>query len=164
MNPMRSRSIVLVLAASALAFTVTYAKAPAAGTVPVLTAGNPALLQGFGGRGRGRGGVPDATPGQLEALGAMDVALTEVTASVTAARNAVAAATFAEPANPAALAAAVDELRAAELALATKRAEEFALIQAGPNRLSPEQVEALVAAGGSVPAGRGGGARGGRGN
>ncbi len=42
------------------------------------------------------------------------------------------------------------------MALATKRAEEFAKLQAGPNKLNPGQVTALIAAGGNPSAGRGG--------
>ena len=51
---------------------------------------------------------------------------------------------------------AVEKLRMAELALATRRGEEFAKLQAGPNKLKPEQVTALIAAGGNANAGRGG--------
>ena len=67
--------------------------------------------------------------------------------------------TFAEPRNDAAIKAAVDKLRAAELALATKRAEEFAKLQAGPNKLNADQVTALIAAGGAPGAGGRGGTR-----
>ena len=44
-------------------------------------------------------------------------------------------------------------------AAASVQADEFAKLQAGPNKLTPEQVTALVAAGGNAPAG----GRGGRG-
>ena len=79
---------------------------------------------------------------------------------MTAARTALAVATFADVKNVAGITAAVEKLRAAELALATKRADEFAKLQAGPNKLNPEQVTALIAAGGNVG---GGGGRAGRG-
>jgi hypothetical protein len=72
--------------------------------------------------------------------------------------------TFADVRNVAGITAAVEKVRAAELAVASKRAEEFAKLQAGPNKLNPEQVKALIAAGGTPAtggrgrgAGRGGG-------
>jgi hypothetical protein len=109
--------------------------------------------QGRGGRG---GGLPGATPEQIQAVTDMNTALTEQTAAVTAARTELARVTFAEVRNPAGITAAVEKLRTAELALATKRAEEFAKLQAGPNKLNPEQVKALIAAGGNAGRGRGG--------
>ena len=93
----------------------------------------------------------------------MTAALADLSTALTTARNELATATFAETRNDAAIKAAVEKVRAAELALASKRADEFAKLQAGPNKLNAEQVAALVAAGGSVaPAGGrgGGGARG----
>jgi hypothetical protein len=113
------------------------------------------------GRGGGRGGgLPGATPEQTQAVADMNAALSEQTAAVTTARAELATVTFAEVRNVAGITAAVEKLRAAELALASKRAEEFAKLQAGPNKLNPEQVKALIAAGGN-PGGRGRGGRGG---
>lgn len=108
-----------------------------------------------GGRGRG-GGLPGATPEQTQAVVAMNAALTEQMAAVTSARAELATATFTQPKNVAGITAAVEKLRAAELALASKRAEEFAKLQAGPHKLNPEQVKALIAAGGAAGRGRGG--------
>jgi hypothetical protein len=88
----------------------------------------------------------------------MNTALADLTAAVGKARTGLATSTYAEPKNDSALAAAVEELRVAELALAVKRAELFAKLQAGPNKLNAEQVAALITAGGNVG---GGGARGG---
>src|SRR5687767_11268426 len=76
--------------------------------------------------GRGRGGLPGATPEQTQAVVAMNAALTEHSAAVTTARAELATVTFAPVKNVAGITAAVEKLRAAELALATKRAEEFA--------------------------------------
>ena len=109
------------------------------------------------GGGRGRGGLPGATPEQTQAVTDMNTALAALNTAVTAARTELATATFGDVKNEPAIRAAVEKLRVAELALASKRAEEFAKLQAGPNKLTPEQVTALIAAGGSLPAaGRGG--------
>jgi hypothetical protein len=135
----RSTSLGLFLAISGVLF--------AAGTPP-------AVAQG-GGRGRG-GGLPGATPEQTQAVLDMNAALADQTAAVASARTEVGMATFAEVKNVAGITTAVEKLRAAELALASKRAEEFAKLQAGPNKLNPEQVKALIAAGGNAGRGRGG--------
>ena len=139
MTNIRVKSLGLFLAIAGVAFAV--------GTLP-------AAAQG-GGRGRG-GGLPGATPEQTQAVMDMNAALAAQTAAVASARNELAAATFAEVRNVAAITAAVEKLRSAELALASKRAEEFAKLQAGPNKLNPEQVKALIAAGGNAGRGRGG--------
>ena len=111
--------------------------------------------------GRGRGGLPGATPEQTQAVADMNAALAALNTAVTTARSELAAATFADVKNEVAIRTAVEKLRVAELALASKRAEEFAKLQAGPNKLTPEQVTALIAAGGTSPAvGRGRGAGG----
>jgi len=109
--------------------------------------------QGRGGRG---GGLPGATPEQTQAVVDMNTALAEQNAAVASARAELATVTFAAVKNVAGITAAVDKVRAAELALATKRAAEFAKLQAGPNKLNPEQVKALIAAGGNAGRGRGG--------
>ena len=150
MTDLRSTGIVLMLAAAGLACTehMAFAQAPAGAAPPG------AAAQG-GGRGRG-GGLPGATPEQTQAVMDMNAALTDQNAAVAAARNEVATATFAAVKNVPAITAAVEKLRAAELALASKRAEEFAKLQAGPHKLNPEQVKALIAAGGNAGRGRGG--------
>lgn len=135
----RSTTIMLILAIAVVAASDT-----------------PAFAQARG----GRGGLPGATPEQTQAVTAMNAALAEQTAAVTSARAELATATFAAVKNVAGITAAVEKLRAAELALASKRAGEFAKIQAGPNKLNTDQVKALVAAGGN-PGGRGRGGRGG---
>ena len=77
-------------------------------------------------------------------------------ASVTAARNALVAASLAVPADAALLARRASELAQAELAVAMGRADMLARLQASPNRLTPAQLAQTLqsVAGG----GRGGGA------
>jgi hypothetical protein len=89
-----------------------------------------------------------------------NAALAAQISAVSAARAELTTATFAIAKDDAAIRRAVEKLRIAELALATKRAEEFAQLQAGPNKLSDAQVTALIAAGGN-PANRRGGRGGG---
>ncbi len=95
----------------------------------------------------------------------MNARLAPLAAAVSKARVELATATFAPVKNDAAIAGAIESLRQAELALATKRADEFAALQAGPNRLNDAQVAALIAADGNPAAGGGGrgGGGGGRG-
>jgi hypothetical protein len=140
-----------MIATAAFVFTdIAFAQPPAAGAPPAAAQGG----------GRGRGGLPGATPEQIEAVTAMNAALREQTAAVASARAELATATFAPVKNVADITAAVEKLRAAELALASKRAEEFAKLQSGPHKLNPEQVKALIAAGGNAGRGRGGRGRG----
>ena len=159
MTNIRSTSIMLILAAAGFAFSdiVAFAQPPAPGAPPPVSAPG-------GGRGGRGGGLPGATPEQTQAVADMNAALTEQSAAVASARTELAKVTFAEVKNVAGITAAVEKLRAAELALASKRAEAFAKLQAGPNKLNPEQVKALIAAGGNPAAGgrgRGGGRGGG---
>jgi len=139
------KSILLVAATAAVASvgSVACAQAPAAGA------------PGRAGGGRS-GGLPGATAEQTQAVADMNAALAAQNSAVAAARAELATVTFAAVKDEAGIRAAVEKLRAAELALATKRAEEFAKLQAGPNKLDPNQVTALVAAGGNPSAGRGG--------
>ncbi len=130
-------SIALVLAVAGIAFF------------------SPAIYGQAPGRG-GRGGLPGATAQQLQAVAEMNSALAAQSSAVTATRDELAALTFASVKDEAAVKVAVEKLRTAELALATRRGEEFARLQAGPNKLNPEQVAALIAAGGNPNAGRGG--------
>ena len=153
----RTSTIFLVLATAGLVFTTAYAQTPAPGAPQTPPgAGAPPGPGGPGGRGGGRGGgLPGATPEQNQAVTDMNMALAPLTTAATIARNELAAAAIADVRNDAGIRAAADKLRGAELALATKRAEEFAKLQAGPNKLNPEQVTALINQ--SVGGGRGGG-------
>ena len=142
----RSSATVFLLAGAVFAgaYVTSEAQAPppAPATVPA---------QGGGG-GRGRGGLPGATPEQLQAVADMNASLASLTGAVAAARTALAAATYTEPRNAPAIAAAVEKVRATELALAIGRASRFASLQAGPHTLSADQVQALIVAGGVVAA------------
>ena len=153
-NHLARTSLIFAAALACVASPLRAQAPPPAGqTAP--PPGGAAVVARGGGAGRG-GGLPGATTEQTQAVADMNTALAPLAAAVTAARNEVATATFADPRSDAAIAAAIDKLRVAELALATRRAEEFAKLQAGPNKLNAEQVAALVAAGGTLPAGRGG--------
>jgi Spy/CpxP family protein refolding chaperone len=167
MRNIYSKRLALILAAAGFVFTamVTSAQQPPAPGAPPGQA--PAGAPGpGGGRGGGRGGgLPGATPEQTQAVADMNAALAALNAAVTAARNELATVTFADVKNEAGIRAAVEKLRTAELTLASKRADEFAKLQAGPNKLNAEQVTALIAAGGNPAAGgRGRGAGPGRGD
>jgi len=140
MKTIRPKYVMAVLAAAGLLFT-----------------GSSALAQGR------RGGLPNATPEQTQAVMDMATSLQEQSDAVTAARSDLAMVTFAETKDEAAIRQKVAALQAAELALANARAAAFAKLQADPTtKLTPEQVTALIAAGGTIQQGRGGGG-GGRG-
>ena len=145
----RPARLVLILVAAGLAFadSVASAQSPPPGAAPAAAAQ---------GGGRGRGGLTGATPEQTQAVAAMNAPHTQPAAAVASARAELAQVTFAAVKNAAGITAAVDKLRVAELALASKRAEEFGKLQAGPHKLNPEQVKALIAGGGTAGRGRGG--------
>lgn len=124
---------------------------PAAGAQAAAAAAAPQ-----GGAGRGRGGIPNATPEQTAAIAQMNTDLAPLTQTLATARTAVTAASLTQPRDNAAIQAKVADLKSAEIALANARADEFAKIQASPNKLSPDQVTALAAFGGGR-GGRGGG-------
>ena len=115
-----------------------------------------------GGRGGRGGGLPGVTPEQTQALADMTALLADLNAAVTSARAELAKATFADVKSVVAMKAAVEKVRVAEVALASRRAVEFAKLQASPNKLNADQINALIAAGGNPAAGgRGGAGRGG---
>ena len=154
----QSTPILLGLAGAVFGVTmVLAAQQPPAPTGAPAQAPPAASARGGPAGGRGRGGLPGATPEQTQAVADMNTALAPLNSAVTTARTELATATFVDVLNEAAIRAAVERLRLAELALASKRAEEFAKLQASPNKLTQEQVGALIAAGGNLPAaGRGG--------
>ena len=162
MNTHTFRHTFLVLTTAVLIVTGVSAQTPAPAapqTPPGAGPGAPQGPGGPGGRGGGRGGgLPGATPEQNQAVTDMNTALAALTTAATVARTDLASAALADPRNDAAIRAAVERLRAAELALATKRAEEFTKLQAGPNKLNADQVTALInqTAGGGRGGGRGG--------
>ena len=110
-----------------------------------------------GGRAAGPPMNAPATPQQRTAVAQMEATLQPLVQAVTAARNALTAASLATPAVPAEIARRADELAAAELKLAVARADALAPLRTGLNRLNEAQMTALrnrAAAGGG---GRGGG-------
>jgi hypothetical protein len=113
-------------------------------------------------QGPGRG-IPNLTEQQTAALAGMTADLTPPTQSVTTARASLTAAAFAEPRDDEAIQAKVEAVGVAELALANARADAFARLQASSARLAPNQIAALVAAGGRGGPGGGPGGGGGRG-
>jgi hypothetical protein len=109
---------------------------------------------GAGGRGGGTGGaartsMPHVTAKQAIALTEMTSGLTAQSQTLTAIRAGVIQAALTLPRNDAAIRAKVDDVAAAELALANARADALAKIQSTPDKLDAEQLAWLVAGGGS---------------
>ena len=95
--------------------------------------------------------IPNMTAAQRAELATVNEELSSQAAAVTAARNALAAAAFAEPRNPAAIPIMAGAVREAELAFVMAHANALAQIQASSNRLSPDQVAAWKIVAGSTP-------------
>ena len=127
--------------------------------VLLIIASQAALSQGGRGVANAIDSIPNLTAPQRAELGRVNRELSLQAGAVTAARNALAAAVFAEPRNPAAIPIMAGAVREAELAFVTARANALSQIQASPNRLSPDQVAGWKTVAGSTP----GGGRGGRG-
>ena len=127
-----------------------------------------------GGRGGGGGGaagggarggaglvVAGASAEQQTAIAQMEQGLAMVVQAAATARTDLIAASLADPANQTEVLTKLAALRNAERALANARADAFGTLQSSANKLTPEQVQALISAQ-SAP--RGAGARaGGRG-
>jgi hypothetical protein len=137
-----------VVAASVASLYAQTQLPPKAGPTPALDATPP-------------GGMPVGTfPGITEAQmfyyqQALNHDFQMVDLAVTTARAELARASLAEPRNDPGIAAAVNKLVAAELAAANRKADAFARVQAGPNRLNATQIAALAANGGRYSAGNG---------
>ncbi len=138
------------LTSLALALSLTVAQAqpfrgPKSGPVPALDAAPPGGLN--------IGTFPGITEGQMffyqQALN-HDFQMVEL--AVTNARTALTAAALTMPRDDARLAAAAVKLAAAEDAAALKKAELFAKLQSGPNRLDAPRKAALIANGGHYTA------------
>src|SRR4029079_13531054 len=142
----------LIVATAGLIVATAYAtQAPVPGAVQTVPPGGAAPGSGGAGRGGGRGGgLPGATPEQTQALTDMNTALAPRIAAAATARTELGNIALADTKNTAAIAAAVDTVRPAELALASARADAFAQLQAGPNKLNAEQITALIASGGNL--------------
>jgi hypothetical protein len=154
------RKVFLLLLFAGLSIPAMWAtpvSVAAAAQTPAPTGGAAAAAGG----GRGRGGLPGATPAQTQAVADMNTALAPLSAAAMTARNELGSVALVNSKDAGGITAAVEKLRAAELALAMARADAFSKLQAGPDRLTAEQVTALIAtiqAGGA--GGRGGGGRG----
>ncbi len=113
---------------------------------------------GQGGRGAVNSidSIPSMTAAQRAELVRVNEELSLQAGAVTVARNALAAAAFAEPRNPAAIPIMAGAVREAELAFVMAHANALARIQTSSNRLSPDQIAAWKTVGGSTPGGRGG--------
>lgn len=94
--------------------------------------------------GGGRGGLPGATDAQNAAITKLDQSVASLATQATAANTALGAASLASTRTAGDLAAKAEALAAAELALATARADALANLQASVDRLKPDQLEALV--------------------
>ncbi len=106
-----------------------------------------ALAQSRGGRGPG-----GATPEQAAAVARLNAELAPEAGRLSAARQDVIAASL----TGVALAAKVDAIRAAELAMGEARADAVARLQSSPSRLAPAQLAGLtqLLAGGRGPGGQ----------
>ena len=96
-----------------------------------------------------RGTIPRIREAQTAALTRLTTDVMPLTRILNSARTALAAATFAETRNDAAIRAKAASVQVAEMALAQARADAFGRIQASANKLAPDQVEVFVAMGGS---------------
>ena len=152
-------SIIPVLAAAALfaGATMSFAQGGGGG--------------GGGGRGAGLGGLPNATPEQTAAVADLTTKSAAANAEIATARTNMLHVLYgATKPDAAKIKAAVDAVAAAEVKLATVRADWFAALQGGAAKLAADQVETLVTqqaggarAGGGGRGGAGGAGGGGRG-
>lgn len=118
---------------------------------------------GGGGRGGGPGGagaIPGLTADQQAALMAINESLAPKNQAVSSARAGLAQATFSDAT---AISSRLAALAAAELELANARVDAIAKLQAGAQRLNPEQINALIAQAAPPPPAGGRGGRGGGG-
>jgi len=104
-------------------------------------AGAPGGAGPFGGRG-GRGMIPGLSADQQQALAAINESLAEKDQAVTDARRALAEAAYSDAS---AIQSSLSALSAAELELASSRAQAIARLQDSPQRLKSDQIEALIA-------------------
>jgi hypothetical protein len=99
------------------------------------------------------GGIPNMTSNQVAALTQLTGSVQQPTQSVAAARTELNSATFAQPRDDNAIKSKLDSVAASELALANVRADALAKIQSSPDKLSTEQIAALINNGGVLISG-----------
>ena len=107
------------------------------------------VFRGAPGAGGGRGTIPDIRQAQTDALTRMTTDQLPLVHTLTAARSALTAAALAEPRDEAEIRSKAEAVKTAELELAKARAKAFAAIQTSENRLTPGQVSAFLAMGGT---------------
>src|SRR4051812_8320272 len=100
--------------------------------------------------GAGRGGNPPVSDAQRDALTRIAAELAPLADAVTNARANLVASSVATPKDDRAIAASVDALGVAELALAEARADRIATLQGSAAALSSYQIAALVVLGGAL--------------
>ena len=108
------------------------------------------LLSGLWAQGQPRT-IPNLSDEQISALRRITADLEVQSRLVTSARGALTAGAFAEPRDDGSIAANAESVRAVELTLARARAEAIARLQTSANKLTFEQLSALIAAGGTYP-------------
>ena len=136
--------------ASARADAFARVQASSARLAPEQIAALVAIGGSFLRTGAGRGGNPPVTDAQRTALTRLASETAPLATAVAKARADLVAASVAIPRNDDAIAAVVDALGGAELALARARADRVAALQASETALSPYQIAALVVLGGAL--------------
>jgi hypothetical protein len=106
-----------------------------------------------GAQGRGATSIPHINSQQVTLLTQLTGVVQRHTTALAAARGALARASLAEPREEQAIKSAADAVAAAELALASARADALQKIQESPNRLADDQLNALVLMGGVLVSG-----------
>ncbi|HVT88324.1 MAG TPA: DUF1080 domain-containing protein, partial [Tepidisphaeraceae bacterium] len=114
---------------------------------------NNAVPAGRGGGSPANGGIPNMTSNQVSALMQLTGTVQQATQSLATARTELAAASFADPRDDAAITAKVEAIGNLELQLANIRADGIAKIQSSPEKLSPDQLAALVVNNGVIVSG-----------
>jgi hypothetical protein len=104
---------------------------------------------GGGGRGAARTSMPHVTAGQANSLLQMTAGLAPQSQAVNAARSSIVASALETPRNDPAIREKLEALAAAEMSLANARADAMQKLQASPDRLDREQIDWLIAGGGT---------------
>jgi hypothetical protein len=105
--------------------------------------------RGGGRAGSARGTIPNIREAQIAALTRMSTDLMPLIRNLTAARSAMVAAAFAEPADAPAIRSKAEAVMASELAVANARADAFQRIQSSANKLAPAQLAGFLGMGGT---------------
>jgi hypothetical protein len=98
---------------------------------------------------RGHGTIPNIRQTQVDALTRLSTDLMPLGRTLTKTRAAITLSAYAEPRNDGDIRAKAQAIQAAELALASARADAFAAIQSSSNKLTGDQLNAFIDMGGS---------------